>query len=75
MTQANVVLEEIHRSGGHAAGCHAQMYTMGALLKHGSEEQKQEYLPGIARGIFAFSPFRLLSHKQDPILLPLKPKL
>ncbi|MFB4161330.1 acyl-CoA dehydrogenase family protein [Geomicrobium sp. JSM 1781026] len=59
ITQANVVLEEIHRSGGHAAGCHAQMYTMGALLKHGSEEQKQEYLPGIAQGDIRFQSFSI----------------
>jgi acyl-CoA dehydrogenase len=44
------VLEEINRSGGHSAACHAQMYTMGALLKHGSAEQKAGYLPGIAAG-------------------------
>ncbi|HSP22535.1 MAG TPA: acyl-CoA dehydrogenase family protein, partial [Planococcus sp. (in: firmicutes)] len=51
------VLEEINRSGGHAAGCHAQMYTMGALLKHGSEEQKSKYLPGIADGSIRFQAF------------------
>jgi acyl-CoA dehydrogenase len=50
LTQAGVVMEEINRSGGHSAACHAQMYTMGALLRHGSEAQKQTYLPGIARG-------------------------
>ena len=50
LAQASVVLEEINRSGGHAAACHAQMYTMGALLRHGSEEQKRRYLPGIAAG-------------------------
>ena len=44
------VLEEIHRSGGNAGACHAQMYTMGTLLRHGSEEQKQKYLPAIAEG-------------------------
>ena len=44
------ILEEIHRSGGNAAACHAQMYTMGTLLRHGSEEQKQKYLPDIAAG-------------------------
>src|SRR5699024_3017763 len=37
LTEATLILEEIHRSGGHAAACHAQMYTMGALLRHGSE--------------------------------------
>lgn len=57
MTEATIILEEINRSGGHAAGCHAQMYTMGALLKHGSEEQKQKYLPGIAAGEIRFQAF------------------
>ncbi len=50
LRDASVVLEEINRSGGSAAACHAQMYTMGTLLRHGSEEQKRRYLPGIARG-------------------------
>ena len=44
------ILEEIHRSGGNAAACHAQMYTMGTILRHGSEAQKQKYLPDIAAG-------------------------
>jgi acyl-CoA dehydrogenase len=44
------VLEEINASGGNAAACHAQMYTMGTLLRHGSDEQKAHYLPAIARG-------------------------
>lgn len=57
ITEASIILEEIHRSGGHAAACHAQMYTMGALLKHGSEEQKQKYLPGIAAGEIRFQAF------------------
>lgn len=47
---ATAVLEEIHRSGCNGGACHAQMYTMGTLLKHGSEAQKQAYLPAIARG-------------------------
>lgn len=47
---ASTILEEINRSGGNAAVCHAQMYIMGTLLKYGSEEQKQRYLPGIATG-------------------------
>jgi acyl-CoA dehydrogenase len=50
ITEAGVVLEEIHRSGGNANACHAQMYTMGVLLNHGSPEQKQKYLPEIASG-------------------------
>lgn len=47
---ARVVLEQIHRSGCNAAACHAQMYTMGTLLKHGSAAQKARYLPAIAAG-------------------------
>src|SRR6476646_6889952 len=50
ITEASIILEEINRSGGFAAACHAQMYTMGTLLRHGSPEQKQRYLPQIARG-------------------------
>ncbi len=50
VAEASVILEEIHRSGGNAAACHAQMYVMGTLLRHGSEEQKRRYLPAIARG-------------------------
>jgi len=44
------ILEEIHRSGGNAAACHAQMYTMGTVLRHGNDAQKQAYLPKIASG-------------------------
>ena len=50
LADACVVLEEISRSGGSAAACHAQMYTMGTLLRHGSDDQKRRYLPAIARG-------------------------
>jgi acyl-CoA dehydrogenase len=50
MTEASIVLEEINRSGGNGTACHAQMYTMGTLLRHGSDEQKQRYLPDIAAG-------------------------
>ncbi|MDI3339489.1 MAG: acyl-CoA dehydrogenase family protein [Sphaerobacter sp.] len=50
VTEASIILEEVNRSGGNAGACHAQMYTMGTLLRHGSEEQKQRYLPKIASG-------------------------
>ena len=47
---ASVILEEIHSTGCNAGACHAQMYIMGCLLRHGSEAQKQQYLPEIASG-------------------------
>ena len=50
MLEASIILEEVNRSGGNAVACHAQMYTMAAILKHGSAEQKQQYLPRIASG-------------------------
>ncbi|OYD60206.1 UNVERIFIED_ORG: acyl-CoA dehydrogenase [Burkholderia sp. CF145] len=50
LTEASVIMEEINRSGGNSGACHGQMYNMGTLLRHGSEEQKQLYLPKIASG-------------------------
>jgi acyl-CoA dehydrogenase len=50
ITEASIILEEINHSGGVATPCHAQMYTMGTLLRHGNDEQKRRYLPKIARG-------------------------
>ncbi len=50
ITEASVILEEVNRSGGNSGACHAQMYIMGTLLRHGSEEQKKTYLPKIASG-------------------------
>jgi acyl-CoA dehydrogenase len=48
--EASIILEEINRSGGNSGACHAQMYTMGTLLRHGSEAQKRAYLPRLASG-------------------------
>jgi acyl-CoA dehydrogenase len=50
LTEASVIMEEINRSGGNSGACHGQMYNMGTLLRHGSEQQKREYLPKIASG-------------------------
>ncbi len=50
LAEASVIMEEINRSGGNSGACHGQMYNMGTLLRHGSAEQKQRYLPKIARG-------------------------
>ncbi|MEO8079874.1 MAG: acyl-CoA dehydrogenase family protein, partial [Caldimonas sp.] len=50
LAEASVVMEEINRSGGNAGACHGQMYNMGTLLRHGSDAQKQHYLPKIASG-------------------------
>ena len=52
-----VILEEIQRSGCNGGACHAQMYTMGTLLRHGTEEQKKKYLPGIAEGSLRLQAF------------------
>ena len=57
MREAAAILEEINRSGGSAAGCHAQMYTMGTLLRHGSDEQKERWLPQIASGALRLQAF------------------
>ena len=57
ISAACAILEEIHRSGGNAAACHAQMYTMGTLLRHGSDEQKSRYLPGVADGSLRLQAF------------------
>jgi alkylation response protein AidB-like acyl-CoA dehydrogenase len=54
---ACAVLEEIHRSGGNGGACHAQMYTMGTILRHGSAAQKKKYLPKIASGALRLQAF------------------
>ncbi|SHI48830.1 acyl-CoA dehydrogenase [Aureimonas altamirensis DSM 21988] len=50
LTEASVIMEEINRAGGNSGACHGQMYNMNTLVRHGSEEQKQKYLPRIAAG-------------------------
>ena len=50
LTEASIIMEEINRAGGNSGACHGQMYNMGTLLRHGSEEQKRKYLPKIASG-------------------------
>ena len=57
VTEASVVLEEINRSGANSGACHAQMYVMGALVRHGSEAQKRKYLPAIASGALRLQSF------------------
>jgi acyl-CoA dehydrogenase len=55
--EASVILEEINHSGANSGACHAQMYTMGTLLRHGSDAQKREYLPKIATGALRLQAF------------------
>jgi acyl-CoA dehydrogenase len=50
ITEASIILEEVNRSGANSGACHAQMYVMGTVLRHGSAEQKQRYLPLVAKG-------------------------
>jgi len=57
LSAAAAILEEIHKQGCNAAACHAQMYTMGAVLRHGSAEQKRQYLPRIADGSLRLQAF------------------
>lgn len=59
LIEASVIMEEINKSGGHSAACHAQLYTMKAVLNHGSEWQKQQYLPGIADGSLRLQAFSI----------------
>jgi acyl-CoA dehydrogenase len=57
LSAASAILETIHAEGCNGAACHAQMYIMGTILKHGSAEQKQRYLPGIAAGTLRLQAF------------------
>jgi len=57
LTEASIIMEEIAASGGNPAACHAQMYVMGTILRHGSTEQRQHYLPQIANGTLRLQAF------------------
>ncbi|MEM6742644.1 MAG: acyl-CoA dehydrogenase family protein [Pseudomonadota bacterium] len=57
LSAAAAILEEIHASGGNAGACHAQMYVMGTVLRHGSEDQKRRILPGVADGSIRMQAF------------------
>jgi acyl-CoA dehydrogenase len=57
ITEASVILEEVNGSGGNSGACHAQMYIMGTLLRHGSPEQKRRYLPAIGSGALRLQSF------------------
>jgi alkylation response protein AidB-like acyl-CoA dehydrogenase len=66
------ILEEIHRNGCNAAACHAQMYTMGTVLRHGSDAQKRAYLPGIASGELRLQAFGVTEPTSGTDTLALK---
>ena len=66
------ILEEIHRSGGNAGACHAQMYTMGTVLRHGSDSQKSKYLPRIADGSLRLQAFAVTEPNSGSDTLSLK---
>ena len=57
LTEASIILEEVAASGGNPSACHAQMYIMGTLLRHGSDAQKQQYLPQLADGTLRLQAF------------------
>jgi len=57
IAEASIILEEVNRSGGNSAACHAQMYIMGTLLRHGSKDQRRHYLPKIANGSLRLQAF------------------
>lgn len=59
ISESSIILEEVNRSGGHAAACHAQLYTMKAVLNHGTAWQKETYLPGIADGSIRLQGFSI----------------
>lgn len=72
LTASAAILEEIHKNGCNAAACHAQMYTMGTVLRHGSEEQKRKWLPGIASGELRLQAFGVTEPTSGTDTLALK---
>lgn len=72
LSGAVAVLEEIQRAGANGAACHAQMYMMGALLRHGSQEQKARYLPGLAAGELRLQAFGVTEPTSGTDTLSLK---
>ena len=72
LIHASAILEEIHAQGCNGAACHAQMYIMGTLLRHGSEEQKRKWLPGIASGDLRLQAFGVTEPTSGTDTLALK---
>jgi acyl-CoA dehydrogenase len=72
LSGAAAILEEIHYRGGNGGACHAQMYIMGTLLRHGSDAQKQDYLPRIARGELRLQAFGVTEPTSGTDTLSLK---
>ena len=72
LSASAVILEEIHRNGCNAAACHAQMYTMGTVLRHGNDEQKRKFLPGIADGSLRLQAFGVTEPTSGTDTLALK---
>ena len=72
LTDAAAVLEEIHACGGNGAACHAQMYTMGTLLRHGSAAQKARWLPEIAAGKLRLQAFGVTEPTSGSDMLSLR---
>lgn len=72
LTASAVILEEIHRNGCNAAACHAQMYTMGTVLRHGNDDQKRKYLPAIANGSLRLQAFGVTEPTSGTDTLSLK---
>jgi acyl-CoA dehydrogenase len=72
LLEAAAIMEEIHASGGNGAACHAQMYTMGTLLRHGSDAQKEQWLPAIASGELRLQAFGVTEPTSGSDMLSLR---